>query len=175
MRILTATLLCAAALFAAGESANRRAPGWALPDSKMEIHDLADYRGKVVVLELMQTTCPHCAAFAPVLNEVQQKYGAKVAVIAVANSQADNQNTVAQYISGHQVRYPILFDSGQMAYSYIRAPKFDNPHVYLIDGNGTIRADFGYTPLTKEIFEGKALFAEIDKLLAGGTAPAKKK
>jgi len=170
---LCAILLGGAALFAA-DTANRRAPGFALPDSKMEVHDLADYRGKLVVLEFMQTTCPHCASFAGILNEVQQKYGDRVAILAVANSSHDNQDTVARYISGHQVRYPILFDAGQMAYSYFRSQSFDNPHIYLIDANGTIRGDFGYGPMTTEIFEGKALFAEIDRLLAGGAAPRKK-
>jgi thiol-disulfide isomerase/thioredoxin len=173
MRTILATILCVAALFAAGENSNRRAPGWALPDSKMNIHDLADYRGKVVILEFMQTTCPHCAAFAPILNEVLQKYGDRVVVVAIANSQRDNQGTVAQYISGHQVKYPILFDAGQMAYSYFRSQSFDNPHVFLIDGAGTIKNDFGYSPMTAEIFEGKAIFPEIDKLLSGGGVPAK--
>ncbi len=44
----------------------RRAPGFALPNSQMKVVDLADYRGKIVVLEFMQTTCPHCAAFADI-------------------------------------------------------------------------------------------------------------
>ena len=58
MRIIIATLLFAAALFAA--DASRRAPGFSLPDSKAQQHDLADYRGKVVILEFIQTACPHC-------------------------------------------------------------------------------------------------------------------
>jgi peroxiredoxin len=169
MRTIISTLLCVAALLAA-DTANRRAPGFALPDSKMQVYDLADYRGKLVILEFMQTDCPHCAAFAPILSEVQQKYGDRVAILAVANSTHDNQNTVAQYIAGHQVRYPVLFDAGQMAYSYFRSGTFDNPHIYLIDANGTIRSEFGYGPMTKEVFEGKGLFAEIDRLLAGATS-----
>lgn len=172
MRTILSTLLCAMALIAA-DSANRRAPGFALPDSKMQVYDLADYRGKLVILEFMQTDCPHCAAFAPVLNEIQQKYGDRVAILAVANSGHDNQNTIAQYISGHQARYPILFDAGQMAYSYFRSATFDNPHIYVIDGNGIIRSDFGYGPMSKDIFEGKALFAELDRLLAGAGSPKK--
>src|SRR5262249_19544307 len=138
MRTIVATLLCTVALVAA--DGPRRAPGWALPDSKMKVYDLADYRGKVVVLEFMQTTCPHCAAFAPILNELQSRYGDRVAVVAVVNSAADNQNTVGQYVAGHQARYPILFDAGQMAYSYFQSQRFDTPHVYLIDANGMIRA-----------------------------------
>ena len=69
MRTVLTILLCAAALFAA--DALRRAPGFALMDSKGQLHDLADYRGKVVVLEFMQTTCPHCAGFAPTLQKAQ--------------------------------------------------------------------------------------------------------
>ena len=60
-----AVLFFGAPLFAADFS--RRAPGFSLPDVNTEQHDLADYRGKVVILEFMQTTCPHCAAFTEVL------------------------------------------------------------------------------------------------------------
>ncbi len=56
MRTIIAVLLCAAALSAA--DASRRAPGFSLPDSKTQEHDLADYRGKVVILEFMQTGLP---------------------------------------------------------------------------------------------------------------------
>jgi peroxiredoxin len=172
---ICAALLCAAALLGAAENAPRRAPGFALPDAKMDIHDLADYRGKLVILEFIQTSCPHCAAFAPILNEVQQKYGDRVAILAVVNSSHDNQSTVAEYISGHNARYPVLFDAGQMAFSYFRSTSFDNPHVYLIDADGIIRKDYGYGAMTKEIFEGKGLFPEIDRILASHAAPGKKK
>jgi peroxiredoxin len=160
---------------AAADNSGRRAPGFALPDSKMQVFDLADYRGKIVLLELLQTTCPHCAAFADVLERVQQKYGDKVAILAVVNSRGDDQNTVAQYISGHRIAYPVLFDSGQMAYSYVRSMSFDTPHVFLIDAGGTIRNDWGYSLLARDIFEGNGLISEIDSLLAGKAAPQKTK
>ena len=175
MRTILAVLLCTAALFAAGENSGRRAPGFALPDSKMQVFDLADYRGKIVLLELMQTTCPHCVRFADVLDRVQKKYGDKVAILAVVNSRGDDQNTVAQYISGHGITYPILFDAGQMAYSYLLSMKFDTPHVFLIDAGGTIKNDWGYSLLTRDIFEGDGLMSEIDSLLAGKAAPQKTK
>ena len=169
-----AVLLTGAALMGA-DSPNRRAPGFALPDSKMQVYDLADYRGKLVLLEFMQTTCPHCATFAAILNEAQQKYGERIQILAVANSGHDNATTVAQYTAGHQVHYPVLFDAGQMAYSYFRSTSFDNPHIYLIDANGNIKSEFGYGPMTKEIFEGQALFPEIDRLLAAGAPGSRKK
>jgi peroxiredoxin len=173
MRTILAILLCTAAVAAASENSGRRAPGFALPDSTMRVYDLADYRGKVVVLEFMQTTCAHCAPFADVLERVQKKYGDKVAVLAVANSSGDNLNSVAQFIAGHGITYPVLFDAGQMAYSYLRSMKFDTPHVFLIDDRGRIGNDWGYGLTTRDIFEGNGLMSEIDSLLPKATPQAK--
>jgi len=40
------------------------------------------------------------------------------------------------------------------------------PHVFLIDAQGMIRNDYEYSPLTKDVFEGRGLFAELDRMLA---------
>jgi thiol-disulfide isomerase/thioredoxin len=171
MRKIVAILFCCAAL-ASGQGP-RRAPGFALPDIRMltghtdgQFHDLADYRGKVVVLEFFQTTCPHCAAFANILAQVETKYGDKVAILAVANINTDNAAQVDQFVSGHKISYPVLLDQGQMMFSYVRSPgRADLPHVYVIDPNGYIRADYVYDVTSRDIFEGKGIFTEIDKVL----------
>jgi peroxiredoxin len=168
MRTILSTLLCATALLAAEPP--RRAPGFSLPNLKAEQHDLADYRGKVVILEFMQTTCPHCAAFVDVLDKVTQKFGNKVAILAVVNP-PDNQQAVAAYITGHKISYPILFDCGQVAYSYLRAVQFDLPQVYVIDATGMIQRHYEYSALTQDIFEGNALIPELDRMLAGAASP----
>ena len=170
MRKLLITLLCAGALFAA--DVNRRAPGFSLVDSKGAEHDLADYRGKLVLLVFFQTTCPHCAGFADLLQQTQEKYGARIAVLAVVNPPDDPGNVTA-FIAGHRIKYPILFDSGQVAYSYVLTQTLAFPHLYMIDGGGTIRRDYLYGPLTREVFEGDKLAAEINNLLPAG-APEKK-
>jgi thiol-disulfide isomerase/thioredoxin len=170
MRKLLTTLFCVLALGAA----DRRAPGFAITDSQLKVHDLADYRGKPVILEFMQTTCPHCAEFASVLQQIQQKYGEKVAIVAVVE-QPDNTSTVAQYIAGHKVTYPVLFDCGQVGYSYVLSQTMQFPHVFLIDADGMIRRDYAYGPLSRDIFEGNGLMGEIDRLLPGGGAPKKTK
>ena len=175
MRTILAILLCTGALLTAGENSGRRAPGFALPDSKMQVVDLADYRGKIVLLDFMQTSCAHCGTFSDVLERVQQKYGDQVAILAVVNSGGDNQNTVAQYISGHRITYPVLFDAGQMAFSYLRSMRFDTPHAFLIDASSTIQNDWAYSLITRDIFEGNGLMPEIDSLLSGKAAPRKTK
>ena len=169
MKKIVAILLFGAALFAAGPL--RRAPGFCLIDTSGQWQDLADYRGKIVLVEFMQTNCPHCATFSAVLNGLKSKYGDKLAVLAIANP-PDNPQTMMQFVKDHKLTYPLLLDQGQVAYSYVRSPSFDLPGVALIDANGMIRNSWVDGPLTQDIFAGSGLSREIDKLLAG--APARK-
>jgi peroxiredoxin len=175
-KFLLASIVCLAPLWAAGELSNRRAPGFSLPDGRIQQHDLVDYRCKVVVLEFMQTVCPSCAKLAPILEEVSRKYAGRVQVISVVTP-PDTTATVGTFIRQQGISYPILFDCGQVGGSYWMAtpqrPGMDMPHLFLIDQNGYIRNDFGVTPLTVEIFQGRGLFAEVDRVLAGGDAPPK--
>src|ERR1035438_8947355 len=92
MKTIVATLLCGAALFAAGPL--RRAPGFCLIDTSGQWQDLADYHGKIVLVEFMQTTCPHCAAFSTVLSGLKLKFGDKLAILAIANPPVDNPQTI---------------------------------------------------------------------------------
>src|SRR5690349_19112991 len=130
-------LLCAAALMF-GQGAPRRAPGFCLVDTTGQWKDLYDYHGKAVIIEFMQTTCPHCAAFQPKLQAIQQKYAGKVQVISIALMPADNPQTLMEYVKGHNVPYPVLLDMGQVAASYVQAGNLHFPNVYLVDGNGMI-------------------------------------
>jgi peroxiredoxin len=175
MRFFFCLLASAALLCGAGELSGRRAPGFSLPDLRLEQHDLADYRGKIVLLDIIQTNCPHCAASTDTLVKVKQKYGNKVVVLTIANP-PDTQETVARFAAEHKMSTPILFDCGQAAVSYLKAtpanPSISVPHLFLIDGKGMIRNDFSYDKDAHEIFEGAGLYVEIDRLL-GEAAPAK--
>ena len=166
--------LCTASLlFGAGSLSNRRAPGFSLMDSNGQQHDLYDYRGSIVLLDFMQTNCPHCLKFKKVLEQVKAKYGSRVMILSVVNP-PDNPKTVAKFIQDVKPSNPILFDSGQMAISYFKAtpanPSIDLPHLFIIDESGWIVSDYGYTPATLRIFEGASLFNELDRLLAAKPA-----
>jgi peroxiredoxin len=170
MRAFLSVLLSAVSLFAAGELSNRRAPGFSLPDFNLKQYDTQDYRGKVLVIEIMQTTCPHCAVFSAILEEAVAKYGGRVAVLSIVLP-PDKMDDVKRYIAAHKITVPILFDSGQAAASYLRVgpqsrSAINLPHVFLIDPQGMIRNDYEYSPLTKDVFEGRGLFAELDRMLA---------
>ena len=152
-----------------GELSGRRAPGFSLPESPTKQQDPQDYRGKVLIIEFMQVSCDHCIRFSAVLEQARVKYGDKIAILSIVNPPSD-QKGVAEYIAKNKVKSPVVFDCGQVAYSYLKpaTPEIKIPHVFLIDGAGMIRNDFEYGDSTREIFEGKGLFVELDKLLAAG-------
>ena len=177
MRYFIGLLASAALLFASGELSGRRAPGFSLPDLEGQQHDLQDYRGKIVLIDIIQTTCPHCQRLTDVLEKVHARYGGKVVVLTFAIPR-DTVAAVTSFVAEHKVTTPVLFDCGQVTMSYLKlSPQnrtVDVPHLFLIDGQGMIRNDFGYAFDTRNIFEGDALDTEIDRLLAGPT-PAKSK
>ena len=164
MRKLLTILVCAAACVAT--AADRRAPGFDLADTSGVWHDLADYRGRPVLLAMIQTTCPHCAGFAENLERAKQKYGDRIGVLAVVVP-PDTLDKAKQFIGGHKLTYPIVFDSGQMCFSYVRNPNLQFPRLYIIDGNGMIVSDNEYSPLTAALFEGNGISPVIDRLLSG--------
>jgi len=160
------SLLTAVVVMASGEYSNRRAPGFSLPDSFYQQHDPQDYRGKVLIVDIMTTHCPECTKLADVLVELKGKYRDKLAVLSVV-TMPDNPNSTDQFKKEHKITWPFLFDSGQMISSYLRVtpsnPEVHFPHIFLIDKDGMIRNDFGPTDEKSLTVEGLA--AEIDKLV----------
>ena len=169
MRIFVCVLAFAASLMASGELSGRRAPGFSLMDVNFKQHDPQDYRGKILLVEIIKTSCEHCADFAPILEEIVSKYHGRVAALTIVNP-PDTLETVRKYIADHKVTVPVLYDTGQVSISYFKAtpqnPDIHVPHLFIIDAQGIIQNDYPYTPLTKGIFEGRDLFSELDQMLS---------
>lgn len=150
----------------AGELSDRRAPGFSLPDVDYTQHDLYDYRGKVVVLNIMKTTCPHCRPFSKILDAAEQRYGGSVKVLCIVHP-PDSQSKVRAYLRENELSTTILFDSGQVAASYLKLtpenPSFTTPHFFVIDQHGQIREDYRYEPLARSIFEGDGIYSILDR------------
>ncbi|MCZ2154115.1 MAG: TlpA family protein disulfide reductase [Bryobacterales bacterium] len=171
-RILT--LVLAAAFFislplgAVDQNSNRRAPGWALPDQNFKFHDLMDFRGKVVLIEFMQTSCPHCQDSTVNLKRLLARYGQNVVLIHIVNPPSSMQD-VKNYIAKNLLTSPVLFDSGQVAASYLQLspsnPSFDTPHLFVIDPQGKIVNDYEWSNATKNIFTGDGLVPTLDRLV----------
>jgi len=166
VRPILITLIAAAALMAAGDYSNRRAPGFSLADSHYQQHDPQDYRGKALIVDIMSTQCQMCLKLADVLVQAKAKYGDKLGIISVVTL-PDNQSTADVFARDHKVTWPIVFDSGQMITSYLRVtpsnPQVHFPHLFLIDKDGYIRNDLDGTDEKAVTADG--ISAEIDKLL----------
>jgi peroxiredoxin len=162
MKLSALILIAAFSLLAANEYSNRRAPGFSLMDSHFQQHDPQDYRGKVVLVEFMQTTCPICTRLVEELQQVKAKYGDKIAILSIMTLPDDFQKA-DKFAADHKVTWPMLFDSGQVMTSYLKMtpanPTVKFPHLFIIDGAGTIRFDFEGDEDTAGIE------AQIDKLI----------
>jgi peroxiredoxin len=155
-------LAISAGLMAENEFSNRRAPGFSLADSKFQQHDTQDYRGKVLIIDVMQTTCAVCTHLAETLTQIKAKYGDKVQILSITTL-PDNYEKADKFAAEHKVTWPILFDSGQVIMSYLKVtpsnPQVHFPHVFIIDPAGMIRNDFEGDHTAAEIS------ADVDKLL----------
>lgn len=153
----------------AGPLAGRRVPSFALPDATLKLHDVLDYRGKPLLIDIMQTTCGHCRSMAPNIERVRTKYAGRIGVLSIVVP-PDTQATVAQFVAKFRVGFPVLFDCGQTTAAILNVtpqnPKIDLPQLVLVDPKGIIREDWTWTESTKSILEGPGVDAAIDKLLA---------
>lgn len=155
----------------AGPLSGRRAPSFALPDSRLRYHDILDYRGKVLLIDFMLTECPHCQTLAPVLEKMKQRFAGKVDVLSIVTP-PDTNVQVANFIAKYKVTSPILFDCGQATAAYLKVtpsnPQITLPHLFLVDAQGRILEDWTYSEATKAIFEGDGLAPVLQSVLAGG-------
>jgi peroxiredoxin len=171
MKIVVALLIAfldvALLLPAADQFSKRRAPGFSLADSKFRQHDTQDYRGKVLLIDVMLTTCPTCVQLADTLVQLKKKYGDKMAIISIVTL-PDTFAEADKFAAWHGMTWPIVFDSGQVIASYMEVtpanPQVHFPHLFVIDGEGMIRHDYDATDDKLLTLDG--LSAAIDPLLA---------
>lgn len=176
LKHLAALVLCLGAALHAGPLAGKRIASFTLPDSQARYHDVLDYRGKVLLVDIMKTDCPHCATFSRVLERVKSRYGDRLNILSIVNP-PDNQQTVAAYVARHKVTTPVLFDFGQAVAAMLNItpqnPTIKLPTLLIVAPDGIIREDLAYDDSRKDIFEGDGLFRILDKVLAE-SAPRKK-
>jgi peroxiredoxin len=164
MKLPVILLISAVAVFAAGEYSNRRAPGFSLSDSHFQQHDTQDYRGKVLLVDFIQTTCGICQHLTDILLQVKTNYGDKIGIMSIMTL-PDNFGTVEKFATERKIPWPMLFDSGQVMMSYLKVtpanPKVEFPHLFIIDKVGTIRSDYN----GNDDFSLANISAVIDKLM----------
>lgn len=115
------------------------APALAFIVPGMGQESLAGYRGKVVALEFIFTTCPHCQAATQLMSKLQTEYGPKgLQVIDVAvNQNADL--LVENFSRDFHVNFPVGWTTmAQMEKFMGFDERFVVPQLVLIDRKGEI-------------------------------------
>ena len=142
---LTASLILFAfatgALFAGEAAAPHKAPelAFTIPEQGQKL--LSQYRGKVVALEFIQTTCPQCQAASKIMTRLQQEYGSRgFQALDVAINTTDTQ-VVQTFEKEFQVGFPVGYtpQDQMMAFmGFTMADRFVVPQLILIDRKGYI-------------------------------------
>ena len=104
---------------------------------------LADYRGKVVVLNVWASWCGPCRAEAPELSKVQRELAAKGVQVLGVDTEARRESGRA-FQREHGLVYPSLHDPGSR--KLVRFPKGylprALPYTLFIDRDGKIAAKY---------------------------------
>jgi peroxiredoxin len=104
---------------------------------------LSSYRGKVVALLFVHTTCPHCQHASEVFSRLYTEYGSRgFQPIDVAFNTMANLY-VRDFVKDHNVNYPVGFDSPENVMNYLGFSIMDRyvvPQVVWIDRKGNIRS-----------------------------------
>lgn len=102
-------------------------------------HTLADYRGKVVLVNFWASWCPPCVEEIPSLNRLQTKLAGKDFTI-LGIDMGEDAETVRRFLEQVPAEYPVLLDPDDSAVKPWKLRAF--PTTFLIDREGRIR--YGY-------------------------------
>lgn len=178
-RLLAATLVLLTAVSLA-QAANIPRPA---PEFVIRLADdsqilLSQMRGKVVVMEFLLTTCPHCKAASKVLTKLQNEWGPKGMQCVGVAIDTMPKLLLPGFVAETGVSYPVGYSEYNTAVTFMQHPvmlRLLVPQVMIIDRQGIIRAHRGGED--DEFFkdEEKVLRTIIEPLLNARATPAAKK
>lgn len=135
-KLVTDTEVNARGLMAFGSSA----PAWTLPDASGKEHSLADYRGKIVVLDFWATWCGPCLKAMPEMQQLHNKFKDRGVVVIGVDTQDDGK-LAAEYMKQKGYTYQLLLNGEKLTEYNPRAL----PTLYVIGKDGKIiQAEVGY-------------------------------
>jgi hypothetical protein len=141
VRALTAGLILTLATAVAAE-VPRKAPEFAMQMPEGGYKLLSSYRGKVVALEFLYTTCPHCQHASVLMNQLLKEYGPQgFQPLGVAFNPMSKM-LVADFVRQFGVSYPIGYSEREPVVSFLANDPNEAlhvPQIVFIDKKGMIR------------------------------------
>jgi peroxiredoxin len=114
-----------------------QAPAWKLKDVDGNPVSLAQFKGKVVILDFWATWCPPCRTEIPGYIALQKKYAADGLVVVGISVDTDGPGPVKKFMKDFGFNYIVVMadDDIQNAYGPIQG----YPTTFIIDRDGLIR------------------------------------
>ena len=112
------------------------APDFALKDENGAKVTLADYKGKVLLLNFWATWCGPCKIEIPWFMEFEQQYKNKGFEVLGVAMDDDGWTAVKPYIATHKINYRVVLGNDAMATAYGGVDAL--PTTFVIDQNGKI-------------------------------------
>lgn len=136
-------------------------PPLALRDASGRTHDLAAYRGRVVLVNFWAVWCEPCREEMPAIYRLQQRMAGKPFAVLAVNL-GESEEKVAAFLRSIQVELPVVFDKELNVARQWKARIL--PASFVLDASGRIR----YTLLGDAPWDAPAYVEVIDKLLPTG-------
>jgi peroxiredoxin len=105
---------------------------------------LASFKGRVVVIEFLLTSCPHCWRMAQTLTRLQNDFGSRgVQVLGVGIDPGLSAPVMADFAGRARVTFPVGFAAAEDVDRFLgrkEGERFQVPQFVVLDRGGTIRA-----------------------------------
>ncbi len=131
MPLLALIVLLAAGLVWAGERVELE-----LPDLDGKPHDIAQYRGKWVIVNYWATWCPPCITEIPELVAFHARHAERDAVVVGVNTESLDTQLLRDFVAELEINYPILRENPERMSPFSRM--FGLPTSYIIGPDGTL-------------------------------------
>ncbi|MCC6678725.1 MAG: TlpA family protein disulfide reductase [Phycisphaerales bacterium] len=118
-----------------GLAIGSEAPAFTLQDASGRTHTLADYKGKVVVLDFWGSWCPPCRAAMPGIQKLHEKYKDKPVAVLGLNFEQSAKADPAKFMQEKGFTYGLLLKAETIARDYKIAGW---PTFYILDPQGRI-------------------------------------
>jgi peroxiredoxin len=116
----------------------QKAPPFTLKDADGKTVSLADYKGKVVLLNFWATWCGPCKIEIPWFIDFEQKYKDKGFAVLGVSMDEDGWDVVKPYLAQSKINYRMLLGNDSVGTLYGGVDSL--PTTFLIDREGNIAA-----------------------------------
>ncbi len=148
----------------AAEPSGKIAPAFSLQNSHGQTISLADFKGKVILLDFWATWCPPCRQEIPHFIELQSQYGSQGLQVLGISVDQKGWSVVEPFLEQAGINYPTLMYTEAVYNAYQEHISPDQrggiPFTFILDKQGRIVQQFvGY--------RDKSVFEEVLKPLLG--------